>query len=446
MAGWKAMGAGAQVSVVAVGAVVAAGLGWLVLAPAPDAPVAEPSAVVAAPTPAPVVESAEIAAPVAPGFDTVRVEPDGSALVAGRAAAGAAVSILVDGAEVATATADNGGKFAALFSLPASEAPRMLTLRATVADGAQVASTQSVALAATVAPVAQVAVIAAAVPETTAVPEATGVAEATAVPEVTAVPEAGGVAAEVTAAAVPEPVEPAAPAALLLSEAGAQVLQSDGAALEGVTIDAITYTAAGAVQLGGRGLGGSVLRLYLDNVELHSLMVPKNGGWVTTLPQVTPGIYTLRVDQLDDAGKVTSRFETPFKRETLEALAAATAPVAVAPVPVEPVPEPAPEAVAVAEPAPVAPVVAKAVAPVAVAPAPVEAAPVETAPVEPVPEQPVAVAPAPAEGAVAVEPVAAPAPAPAPVPASAPLTVTVQPGFTLWQIAQENFGEGVMYV
>ena len=26
------------------------------------------------------------------------------------------------------------------------------------------------------------------------------------------------------------------------------------------------------------------------------------------------------------------------------------------------------------------------------------------------------------------------------------VTVTVQPGFTLWGIAQENFGDGVLYV
>ena len=28
----------------------------------------------------------------------------------------------------------------------------------------------------------------------------------------------------------------------------------------------------------------------------------------------------------------------------------------------------------------------------------------------------------------------------------APVSITVQPGFTLWSIAQERFGEGVMYV
>jgi nucleoid-associated protein YgaU len=41
---------------------------------------------------------------------------------------------------------------------------------------------------------------------------------------------------------------------------------------------------------------------------------------------------------------------------------------------------------------------------------------------------------------------AAPAVDPAPQPASGTITVTVQPGFTLWAIAKENFGSGVMYV
>ncbi len=53
--------------------------------------------------------------------------------------------------------------------------------------------------------------------------------------------------------------------------------------------------------------------------------MPDSGRWLTTLKDTAPGVYTLRVDQLDDAGAVTGRFETPFKRETLEALAAVAA-------------------------------------------------------------------------------------------------------------------------
>ncbi len=37
-------------------------------------------------------------------------------------------------------------------------------------------------------------------------------------------------------------------------------------------------------------------------------------------------------------------------------------------------------------------------------------------------------------------------PAVVPETVKAPVTVTVQPGFTLWGIATERFGEGTMYV
>ena len=34
----------------------------------------------------------------------------------------------------------------------------------------------------------------------------------------------------------------------------------------------------------------------------------------------------------------------------------------------------------------------------------------------------------------------------APLVAAAPITITVQPGLTLWAIAKANFGEGMLYV
>ncbi|MGB3250288.1 MAG: LysM peptidoglycan-binding domain-containing protein, partial [Tabrizicola sp.] len=54
--------------------------------------------------------------------------------------------------------------------------------------------------------------------------------------------------------------------------------------------------------------------------------------------------------------------------------------------------------------------------------------------------------PAPIETAAAPEAPAAPQPDPAPTAAAMPVTVTVQPGFTLWGIAQERYGDGVLYV
>ena len=52
-----------------------------------------------------------------------------------------------------------------------------------------------------------------------------------------------------------------------------------------------------------------------------------------------------------------------------------------------------------------------------------------------------------ADGPVVAVAVAAPeAPSVEAQPAPAPVSITVQPGFTLWGIARENFGDGVLYV
>ncbi|NJS39619.1 MAG: LysM peptidoglycan-binding domain-containing protein, partial [Rhodobacteraceae bacterium] len=79
-------------------------------------------------------------------------------------------------------------------------------------------------------------------------------------------------------------------------------------------------------------------------------------------------------------------------------------------------------------------------------PAP-EALASDTSAPNPAPE---ALASAPAtETATNPAPETAPETAPAaaePVPAAASITITVQPGFTLWGIAQERYGDGVLYV
>lgn len=342
-----------------------------VAAPAPAAqPVAEPAP---APEPAaePAAESAPVAEPVPPRFDTVRITPQGEAVVAGHTTPGGAVLVQLDGAEAGRAVANDAGDFVVMLTLPPSEAPRLMTLAVETPQGLLVSPDQVV-----VEPIA---------PPTTA-----------------------------TATAEP-------PTALLLSDSGATVLQGPEAVPgAGVTIAAITYTPEGAVQLSGLGAPGQAVRLYLDTSAAGEAVVTPSGGWLATLRDVAPGLYTLRADQIDATGKVTARFETPFQRETPEVLAAAMKPQAVTGTPVPPAPpvEPAPAVTAAAPVAPADP-----------APAAVPAAPdAVTAPAaEPAPAAPLA------------ETTAEPAP-------ERPVTVTVQPGYTLWRIARDNFGDGVQYV
>ena len=363
-------------------------------------------------------------------FDVVRIEPDGSALVAGQAAPDAQVELRLNDATVATAIADAAGKFVAMFMLDPSAAPRRLSMVMTDTDGATVTADATVAVAPIAAPVA-VAVV-----EREPAPVATAEAAADATQTPIAEPSAKN---EPEIAAVAE--QPAAPDALLITDESVTVLQGDAPVTgANVSINAIAYTPAGDVQLSGIGMPGQLLRVYLDNALVAEVM-PDAAQWSLTLPETAPGLYTLRVDQLDAAGKVASRFETPFKRETREALAAVAAPDATlstsgADDAVEPV---ADAAVATAdEPAAVSEVApATDAASAGAVTAEVEAAPAAKVAADPAPE--VAATATPAEDPAAAVADITPAPPP-------PVTVTVQPGFTLWGIAKENFGDGVLYV
>ncbi len=101
---------------------------------------------------------------VKPSIDVVRVEPDGATLVAGAAAPGAVVRMLVDGVSLAEETAGADGKFAAFLDLPPSADPRVISLSVEGAGGT-VLSEQEVIVGPT--PGAKVAQLAEAVTQET---------------------------------------------------------------------------------------------------------------------------------------------------------------------------------------------------------------------------------------------------------------------------------------
>ena len=415
MADWKDYDLGTKLTVFAIVAILVSVVGYEVVknksANEPPAPAAEtagtteqaateaapavteaaPATTEAAPAPteaAPAITEAapalteaapaETLAAVSPSFD-LRLDPNGGgAQVFGQAPAGAKVSILINGAEVATGTANEVGDFAVLFDLPAADAGRLMTMVATLSDGTKVESDASVALAATTAPAA----------------EATAQAETTDA-------QAGTTAVAVT-------------------EEGAKVLQTDtNVAAEvaaNVTIDTIAYPTPETVQFGGRGTVGNFIRLYLDNAPLGDpATVGADGTWNLTQTGIAPKIYTLRADEVDGAGTVISRYETPFKRETPEALAAANG--TAAPAAETAAPAPAADGTATTD----------------------TATDTDTASTDTTAQATTEAAPA-AKVATATETASETA---TPV---ASVTVTVQPGFTLWGIAKRQLGQGIMYV
>jgi len=139
-----------------------------------------------------------------------------------------------------------------------------------------------------------------------------------------------------TAAAAPEPshvptptvttTAPQSPGAVTVLRAGAdgvEVLQSATLVpelLDKIALDAISYSVEGEVQLSGRAQGQSIVRIYLDNAAVADMTTDDRGNWSGKIEGIKPGIYTLRLDELDAVGAVLSRLETPFKRESPEAL------------------------------------------------------------------------------------------------------------------------------
>ncbi len=265
--------------------------------------------------------------PVAPEFDVVRVEEDGRALVAGRAAPGATVSIELDGEVVGQAEADRTGGFVSILDFGPSDDARVVSLSTETEADTPVESTQSVILA----PVVPQEPVVTEAPETEADETPVETAEA----ETDPASDEGTVVATAEDPAPETPTveaAPAAPTVLLADGDGVRVLQGANEAPEAqqsVTVDTITYNTEGDVVLSGRGLSDeSFVRVYIDNNPIRELQIEEGGDWRTPLPDVDTGVYTLRIDEIDPGtGRVTSRIETPFKREPAAAILALAADV-----------------------------------------------------------------------------------------------------------------------
>jgi LysM repeat protein len=279
----------------------------------------------------------------APKFDVVRIEDDGSALIAGQADGRGHVILSVDGVEQAEARADlsGTGQFVIFAFISSTGDQQSLKLHLYAEDGSgPVVSAQTVFVApataaatatdSTATPVQEEVTVSES-PETVAETDTETEADTetetetdTEIETETDTEIETGTETASTDVASPEAKADKAPATVILAdEDGVRVLQdgAPSAAKPAVTIDTISYSSNGDVILGGRGQAGNFVRIYLDNQFLATSKIAADGYWALELSDIEPGIYTLRVDELNAAGDVVSRAETPFKREAAEELA-----------------------------------------------------------------------------------------------------------------------------
>ncbi|MEM8570196.1 MAG: LysM peptidoglycan-binding domain-containing protein [Pseudomonadota bacterium] len=212
----------------------------------------------------------------APSFDIVRVEPDGTALVAGNAEPGWTVSIFAEGILLASVEADADGNFVAFFEAEPTQDPVALSIEAEGPDGPAVPSDAVVML----------------FPRES---EANGAEDEAAGPEIGA-----------TAILRPGSVE-------VTSNTDAEEIVRE----EQVTLASISYTRDGLVELSGRGPAETEIRIYMDNELAAESAIDRDGGWLVRLDGVELGLHQLRIDQLDLEGGVASRVETPFQRDLM---------------------------------------------------------------------------------------------------------------------------------
>ena len=283
-------------------------------------------------------ELATLSAPIAPQpiiidiavprFDLVRIEDDGSALIAGLAEGTGYVILSVDGVELpgARSNLNGSGQFVIFAFLPPKLTPQALRLNLyTDGENGLIVSDEIVFVAAAPKNENQEEVVASVSEDTAEID-----------PELEAVPQTEDVVASVSEETAeidpqPEPVmqtEASAGSAttkvLLVDETGVKILQDgeEAGPFITVSIDTISYNLQGDVSIGGRAAGRGFVRIYLDNRAITTSQISDSGYWTVDLLNVEAGLYTLRVDELNSVGDVMSRSETPFKREEPTELAA----------------------------------------------------------------------------------------------------------------------------
>ncbi|TGQ66719.1 LysM peptidoglycan-binding domain-containing protein [Mesorhizobium sp. M00.F.Ca.ET.186.01.1.1] len=407
-------------------------------ATAPAAPSTEAAAPAAPGTDAAAPAAPAAAGPIAPTFDVVRVESNGSIVVAGNAEPNSKVEILNGATVIGSTVAGPDGAFVIVLDDPLKPGDYTISLRSTTGT-VVTASVQTAVVSVPANAAGQVLAMVEepgkpaellTVPAAETKPAAPATGDQAAAP---AAPAPAVPAAEAPATTAPAPAAPAATAPALVEAKPAPAAPATPPAapaaeprivVEAVEIDGNKIFVAGLADPGRK------VRAYANDILLGDAQTSPDGHFLVEATRDIPvGSYTIHVDGLDaDGVKVVARAAVPFEREPGESVAA------VAPAETKPA-ETKPAAPAAAE-APAAPAPA---APTTEAPA-VAAAPAGTAPAAPA---------APATEAPAVVAAATP-------PSDLPETVApklehadgaviIRRHDTLWRISRRVYGHGVRY-
>lgn len=308
---------------------------------------------------------------IVPTFDLVRVEPDGSLVIAGRAAPIATVEIVTGATTIGTGEANETGEFAIVLDEPLKPGDYTIVLRSTTRDAIVATSTQTAivsvpdnesgqVLALVEQPGAPSRLITvpeaatpkqerplAAAPQEPPAGEAAAASDRPAAAEAPATTAAASPAAEDElagapsgAATSPQPAQESAGAAQ--AERPQQEVQVAAASAEParepapaqkprIAVEAVEIE-GNRVFVAGRSEVGSRIRVYANDILLGDTRTSDGGRFLVEAERNLPvGDYIVRADLLGANAEVLARAAVPFEREPGEAVAAVAAPEQPAP-------------------------------------------------------------------------------------------------------------------
>jgi len=208
-------------------------------------------------------------------FDVVRIDPKGDAVMAGRARPGSTVIIMDSDKIIGRVSADNRGEWVFVPEKPLEAGTLRLSLE-TRSEGQE--------------------------------------PEHSASDVVLVVPEKG------KDIAGRETTEDTQALALKVPRTGggaSTVLQRPKATrkISGLFVDNVDYDDQGHLGISGRAASGARVQLYLNGRFIGRAEGDVNNRWsLTPDSTVTPGLYTIRVDNVDAEGRVLARVSTTFSR------------------------------------------------------------------------------------------------------------------------------------
>ncbi|WP_416796055.1 LysM peptidoglycan-binding domain-containing protein [Ciceribacter azotifigens] len=286
----------------AIGKVVDALAGKAETAPEATAP----QAAAPAATEQPAAANAPVTGPIIPRFDVLRVEPDGSAVIAGNAEPGSKLEILDGDTVIFQTEVGISGDFAVILDKPLSPGDHSLQLRVTGKDGKPVTSEEVATisipengngnlLAMVTKPGEASRVITA--PETVNQADKKARVPADKAPAAQTAETPQAATAPQDAATAPQPTEAAKPAPAPEVQVSAVEIEGD------------------RIFVAGTAAPGSAVRAWADDTLIGAATADNTGHFVIEgTIALAVGDHTIRAELLDAQGKVLVRASVPFNR------------------------------------------------------------------------------------------------------------------------------------